>query len=125
MELLEEIIDPKLEGQINPNSLRKLSDTAEKCLQDDAADRPTMANVLWDLEYALQLQLQQSAHSRMPHEDSETNANGSVSWTAIRRFPSIGSSMMRDDPNMSQDLDTHTHLTASEVFSLLKAADGR
>lgn len=122
MELLEEIIDPKLEGQINPNSLRKLSETVEKCLQDDAAERPAMADVLWDLEYALQLQ--QSAHPRMPHEDSVTNANASS--TAIQRFPSMGSSILRDDTTnmmMSQDLDTH--LTASEVFSQMKASDGR
>lgn len=120
MELLEEIIDPKLEGQIDPNSLRKYSDTIEKCLQDDAANRPTMADVLWDLEYALQLQ--QSAHPRMPHEDSETNPNDASS-TAMRRFPSIGSSILRDDLDMSQDLDTH--LTATEVFSQIKADDGR
>ncbi|XP_038892540.1 probable receptor-like protein kinase At5g24010 [Benincasa hispida] len=120
MELLEEIIDPKLEGQIDPNSLRKYSDTIEKCLQDDAANRPTMADVLWDLEYALQLQ--QSAHPRMPHEDSETIPNDASS-AAIRRFPSIGPSMLRDDPDMSQDLDTH--LTATEVFSQIKADYGR
>ncbi|KAL0539172.1 hypothetical protein IC582_023353 [Cucumis melo] len=120
MDLLEEIIDPKLEGQIDPNSLRKYSDTIEKCLQDDAANRPTMADVLWDLEYALQLQ--QSTHPRMPHEDSETNVNDASS-TAIRRFPSIGSSILRDDPSMSQDLDTH--LTAPEVFSQIMADHGR
>ncbi|KGN51618.1 probable receptor-like protein kinase At5g24010 [Cucumis sativus] len=120
MDLLEEIIDPKLEGQIDPNSLRKYSDTIEKCLQDDATHRPTMADVLWDLEYALQLQ--QSTHPRMPHEDSETNVNDASS-TVIRRFPSIGSSILRDDPDMSQDVDTH--LTANEIFSQIRADHGR
>ncbi|XP_022957030.1 probable receptor-like protein kinase At5g24010 [Cucurbita moschata] len=120
MELLEEIIDPKLEGQIEPNSLRKFSDTIEKCLQEDAANRPTMADVLWDLEYALQLQ--QSTAPRMPHEDSETIGIGTSS-TAIQRFGSIGSSVLRDDPDMSQDVESH--LTASEVFSQMKADHGR
>ncbi|KAL5556918.1 hypothetical protein UlMin_039154 [Ulmus minor] len=33
--LLEDIVDPSIKGQINPNSLRKFSETAEKCLQED------------------------------------------------------------------------------------------
>ncbi|KAL0543103.1 hypothetical protein IC582_018190 [Cucumis melo] len=121
MELLEEIIDPKLKGQIDPNSLRKFSDTIEKCLQDDGENRPTMGDVVWDLEYALQLQ--QNVHHRMPHEDSETNANGSSS-TYIQKIPSIGSSILREDKqDMSQDLDIH--LTASQVFSQMNAGEGR
>lgn len=120
MELLEDIIDPKLKGQIDPNSLRKFSDTIERCLQDDSADRPTMADVLWDLEYALQLQ--QGVQHRMPHEDSETNAYGASS-IAIQRIPSTDSTILRDgNPDMSQDRSKHS---ATEFFSQLKADDGR
>uniref|UniRef100_A0A7N0VCX7 Protein kinase domain-containing protein n=2 Tax=Kalanchoe fedtschenkoi TaxID=63787 RepID=A0A7N0VCX7_KALFE len=54
--LLEQIIDPRLVGQMEPSSLKKFGVTAEKCLADYGVDRPTMGDVLWNLECALHLQ---------------------------------------------------------------------
>ncbi|GMN27337.1 hypothetical protein TIFTF001_051591 [Ficus carica] len=53
---LERIVDPSLVSEITPNSLRKFGEIVDKCLSRNGADRPTMIDVLWDLEYALQLQ---------------------------------------------------------------------
>ncbi|KAK4733839.1 hypothetical protein R3W88_008100 [Solanum pinnatisectum] len=53
---LDKIVDPHIRGQIKLNCLRKFGETAEKCLADYGIDRPTMGDVLWNLEYAFQLQ---------------------------------------------------------------------
>ncbi|TKY72383.1 receptor protein kinase [Spatholobus suberectus] len=52
---LETIIDPHLRGNYCPESLAKFGEIAEKCLADDGKSRPTMGEVLWHLEYVLQL----------------------------------------------------------------------
>ncbi|KAJ7971341.1 putative Receptor-like kinase [Quillaja saponaria] len=54
--LIEEILDPPLVGQIKPDSLQKFVEIAEKCLAERGTYRPTMGDVLWNLEYALQIQ---------------------------------------------------------------------
>ncbi|KAL0011857.1 hypothetical protein SO802_006965 [Lithocarpus litseifolius] len=53
---LETIIDSHLKGNYSPESLKKFGEIAEKCLADEGKNRPTMGEVLWYLEYVLQLQ---------------------------------------------------------------------
>ncbi|XP_048335459.1 receptor-like protein kinase THESEUS 1 [Ziziphus jujuba] len=113
--LLEEIIDPSLKGQIDPNSLRKFSDIAEKCLQDDGADRPTMENVIWDLEYALQLQ--QTETRGEPNEDTTTGSSAFI-LPDLQRFPSLSTTTDKDDiPILTNDF---SDTTADEIFSQLR-----
>ncbi|KAK3412022.1 hypothetical protein EUGRSUZ_I00775, partial [Eucalyptus grandis] len=66
---IEQIVDSLLVGQINPNSLRKYGGIAEKCLQEEDQGRPSMGDVLWDLEYALQLQ--QTVVKREMYDDGD------------------------------------------------------
>ncbi|KAA0066464.1 putative receptor-like protein kinase [Cucumis melo var. makuwa] len=53
---IEKVIDPFLMGTIEANSLRKFVEVAEKCLNEVGANRPSMQDVLYDLELALQFQ---------------------------------------------------------------------
>ncbi|KAJ7944476.1 putative Receptor-like protein kinase [Quillaja saponaria] len=118
---LEEIIDPSIRVQIDPNSLRKFSVIAEKCLQEDGSERPNMGDVLWDLEYALQLQ--RGARLREPHEDSTTDASAPLALPNVRRLPSLNSFTEVDDTAILGD--DESNITVNDVFSQLRTDDAR
>ena len=106
---LESIIDPSIASEISPNSLKKFVETVEKCLKESAVERPPMADVLWDLEYALQLQ--KMAELRNLPDDSMTDASVSLPFPVARRLPSM--SFADDDEEENVLIDMHT----GEVFS--------
>ncbi|XVE78538.1 hypothetical protein DITRI_Ditri13aG0153300 [Diplodiscus trichospermus] len=53
---LHKIIDPFLRGRIAPECLKKFTEVAMSCLLDEGIERPSMGDVVWSLEFALQLQ---------------------------------------------------------------------
>ncbi|CAI9089610.1 OLC1v1024212C1 [Oldenlandia corymbosa var. corymbosa] len=82
---LETIIDPRLRGKYSPESIKRYAEIAEKCLADEGKSRPTMGEILWHLEYVLQLQeawLRENAeevtitdsHPLTPLNDDESGA---------------------------------------------------
>lgn len=118
---LENIIDPRLVGKINVNSLSKFSETVEKCLAEYGVQRPTMADVLWNLEYALQLQ--ETELKREPYEDS-ANAESqfpvaAVGWATSTSAPSD------EGRSMARMSETNSDVTGSKVFSQLFIDEGR
>ncbi|KAG8384588.1 hypothetical protein BUALT_Bualt04G0133500 [Buddleja alternifolia] len=53
---IEQIIDSNLDGQIAPECLSKFVETAIMCLGEKGIERPTMSDVVWSLEFAMELQ---------------------------------------------------------------------
>ncbi|KMT18668.1 hypothetical protein BVRB_2g027970 [Beta vulgaris subsp. vulgaris] len=50
------IVDPNLTGQISPECLRKFGEVASMCVRDRGSERPPMGDIVWGLEFSLQLQ---------------------------------------------------------------------
>ncbi|KAK6931270.1 Serine-threonine/tyrosine-protein kinase, catalytic domain, partial [Dillenia turbinata] len=53
---IDQIIDPIIAGTIAPECLKTFTGIARKCLADKGSERPTMSNVIWNLELAWQQQ---------------------------------------------------------------------
>ncbi|OAY52481.1 probable receptor-like protein kinase At4g39110 [Manihot esculenta] len=100
--LLEKIIDPVLVGTINPESMKKFAEAAEKCLAEHGVDRPTMGDVLWNLEYALQLQ---EAFSQGKSDD-ETKQSTGVAASPLVAAPSPAAPTIDDRPVSVPDQNT-------------------
>lgn len=72
---LEKIIDPHIASTISLESLRKYVEAAEKCLSEYGVDRPSMGDVLWNLEYALQLQEASAIPDPPENNNAKLNTN--------------------------------------------------
>lgn len=53
---VDQIVDPRLRGKIAPVCLNKFVEIAGSCTDEEGFRRPTMGDVTWGLEFALQLQ---------------------------------------------------------------------
>lgn len=118
---LDQIIDPTLAGKIRPDSLRKFGETAEKCLADFGVDRPSMGDVLWNLEYALQLQ--EAVVHGDPDENS-TNLIGELS-PQIHNFSRVDTSVNAAAQSDVSAVDDISGVSMSRVFSQLVKSEGR
>ncbi|KAK3199159.1 hypothetical protein Dsin_022574 [Dipteronia sinensis] len=118
--MLDQIMDPNLSGKVNPASLKKFGETAEKCLAEYGVDRPSMGDVLWNLEYALQLE--ETSSALMEPEDNSTNHIPGIQLTPLEPFDNSVS--MIDGGNSGTD-DDGEDVATSAVFSQLVNPRGR
>ncbi|KAL1206096.1 putative receptor-like protein kinase [Cardamine amara subsp. amara] len=113
--MLDQIVDPNIADQIKPCSLKKFAETAEKCCADYGVDRPTIGDVLWNLEHVLQLQ------ESGPLDNPEEVYGDVTEPGTAREGPSSGSNTERD----SGDDGTSGIINSSQVFSQLMTNAGR
>ncbi|KAG6741834.1 hypothetical protein POTOM_055113 [Populus tomentosa] len=78
---INEIIDPYLDGKISPDCLKNFVDVAVRCLLENGIERPSMTDVVWGLEFALQLQESAEEYVKVAQtekeDDMETPLKGS------------------------------------------------
>lgn len=116
---LDQIIDANLKGKVNPASLKKYGETAEKCLAEYGVDRLSMGDVLWNLEYALQLE---ETSALVEPEDSSMNHIRGIGSGQLGPFDNSMSIIDKDKfkgDNEGEDAAT------SGVFSQLLHPRGR
>ncbi|GLT31641.1 hypothetical protein SLA2020_063640 [Shorea laevis] len=105
---LDEIIDPYLTDQIAPMALQKFGEVAEKCVRDNGMERPTMSDIVWALEFTLQLQ-----------ETVDKKMNGSdVTTTDDEFFGGLTENVAKSQQSMSGT--TSCSISASELSSKTK-----
>ncbi|KAI3804800.1 hypothetical protein L1987_26612 [Smallanthus sonchifolius] len=113
---LDQIIDANLVGKVNSASLKKYGETAEKCLAEYGADRLSMGDVLWNLEYVLQLE---ETSALVEPEDSSMNHIQGIGLGQLEQFDTSMSIIDRDKFRADNEGET------SGVFSQLLHPRGR
>ncbi|KAI3755818.1 hypothetical protein L1987_55625 [Smallanthus sonchifolius] len=116
---LDQIIDVNLVGKVNSASLKKYGETAEKCLAEYGADRLSMGDVLWNLEYALQLE---ETSALVEPEDSSMNHIQGIGLGQLEPFDTSMSMIDRDKLRAVNELED---AATSGVFSQLLHPRGR
>ncbi|CAN6336386.1 unnamed protein product [Urochloa humidicola] len=114
---LDQIVDQRIAGTVRPEALRKFGETVEKCLAEYGVERPTMGDVLWNLEFVLQLQ---EAGPDMSNIDS---------MNQISELPSnakrVVSSLELGTADESRTGIDYSDMSTSNAFSQLINAEGR
>ncbi|KAH0932222.1 hypothetical protein HID58_009339 [Brassica napus] len=121
--LLDQIMDGNLTGKVNTASLKKFGETAEKCLEEYGVDRPSMGDVLWNLEYALQLE--ETSSALMEADDNSTNHIHGIPMAPMESFDNSVSIDIVDRGGVNSGTGTDDDATTSAVFSQLVHPRGR
>ncbi|KAJ0233361.1 receptor-like protein kinase [Hirschfeldia incana] len=121
--IVDEILDTKLIGQIEASSLRKFMEIVEKCLRDCGEERPSMGDVIWDLEYVLQLHM--TPVQREPHEDSTMTMISGIGGGNSLVVPRLMVSDSFSENSFVEKKSSYGDSSETQVFSQLKISEAR
>ncbi|GKB70833.1 kinase-like domain, phloem protein 2-like protein [Tanacetum coccineum] len=117
--ILDEIIDPVLRKQMNPQSFNVFAQTAYDCLNEERSQRPNIDEIVTRLESALKLQMEhQSAilkeHSIIAAEVEDTSSNHFIVGSLTSISTSVNSHVTKESKSFLKDL-SHLRLSWEEI----------
>ncbi|CAO2839701.1 unnamed protein product [Amaranthus hypochondriacus] len=113
---IEEIIDPNIKGTIKPECLKKFVDTAFKCLSDHGIDRPSMSDLLWNLEFSLQLQ--ESGDGPKGGSSGRNTASDNINMH-------LSTLNLDDDEDYTESTSSNDQNSSTAIFSQIVHQTGR
>ncbi|KAK4843745.1 hypothetical protein QYF36_012105 [Acer negundo] len=125
----DQIVDPVLKGKIAPQCLKKFCDVAMNCLDDEGIKRPSMSDVVWGLEFALQLQQEYDKLSGgagngicVPHLDDDQTLikNYTYDYDSSTMFSRIGGHVLE-----SRTMTTMTNSSSDDYGFSSKDSDSK
>ena len=136
---LDQIVDPFLKGKIVPECLNKFGEIVVNCMLDVGIERPSMNDVVWGLEFALQLQESNSKEQTFEiKEDEKALLRSSaiiddcdkVFTSSSRRGPNGKSTVgveisSSGEQSFANEVSNGSNVICGTVFSELMSQKGR
>ncbi|KAL4584074.1 hypothetical protein LXL04_008664 [Taraxacum kok-saghyz] len=119
--VIEMIVDPKIVKSICSGSLLKYVEAAEKCLAEYGVDRPSMGDVLWNLEFALQLQ---DASLQLDSPEEDDNCHAKTKTDASEKSKKVDEINNHSDVSVLINDDSGV-VVGSPLFSKIEDFEGR
>ncbi|XP_047937707.1 receptor-like protein kinase FERONIA [Salvia hispanica] len=116
---LDQIIDSNLKGQIAPECLSNFAEIGVACLRDKGIDRPSMNDIVWKLEFAMQLQVSSEGRGGAASL-GEGKDDGFTALNPSLPLLGIGASTTTDGETFSRSRSSEFSTSSSEK---LKSGD--